>query len=95
MAFVVQDPSTKRHQPRDYLDRLEQRVNLLEEQLREAKSGQVPVPGRESDASWDADFDQSEGDDLASIVGWINRFPLTGSHWLTMDRKLLASQALR
>ncbi|KAM3523234.1 hypothetical protein NHJ13051_005210 [Beauveria bassiana] len=52
---------------RDYLDRLEQRVNLLEEQLREAKSGQVPVPGRESDASWDADFDQSEGDDLASI----------------------------
>ncbi|KAM3479562.1 hypothetical protein MY8738_005407 [Beauveria namnaoensis] len=61
MACVVQDPSTKRHQPRDYLDRLEQRVNLLEEQLREAKSGQVPVPGRESDASWDADFDQSEG----------------------------------
>ncbi|KAM3498926.1 hypothetical protein MY10362_007788 [Beauveria mimosiformis] len=58
--------------PRDYLHQLEQRVALLEEQLQEAKSGQAPAPGRESDASWDADLDRSEGDDLASMVGTLS-----------------------
>ncbi|KAM3498927.1 hypothetical protein MY10362_007789 [Beauveria mimosiformis] len=72
LTCVVEDPSTKRHQPRDYLHQLEQRVALLEEQLQEAKSGQAPAPGRESDASWDADLDRSEGDDLASMVGTLS-----------------------
>lgn len=66
-ACFIEDPSTKRQQPRDYLEQLEQRVAVLEDQLREAES----ATSRDT-ASWDANFDQSDADDLSSMIGTLS-----------------------
>ncbi|ETS86656.1 hypothetical protein PFICI_00484 [Pestalotiopsis fici W106-1] len=74
LACVIEDPSTKQHQPRHYLKQLEQRVITLEKQLQEAKSGPAwaSVPEREPTAFWDAEFEQSECDDLSSMIGTLS-----------------------
>lgn len=46
VACLVEDPITKRHQPRNYLEILENRVAHLESQLRSTGQNLVPSDGR-------------------------------------------------
>ncbi|KAF9879323.1 hypothetical protein CkaCkLH20_02866 [Colletotrichum karsti] len=81
---LVEDPVTKRHQPRNYLELLEQRVLTLERQLHETNSiltntcTPLDVPPLTADQSvtdsnrpTETDAD-SHADDLASMVGTLS-----------------------
>jgi hypothetical protein len=71
---------TKRHQPRNYLETLEQRVLLLEEQLRQAESGKAsepsPFSNTQSTFSDQTSSTTVEGplelDDLSSMIGTLS-----------------------
>ncbi|KAH7245335.1 fungal-specific transcription factor domain-containing protein [Fusarium tricinctum] len=79
-SCFVEDPLTKRHQPRNYLETLEQRVLLLEEQLRQAESCKASEPSPSSNTqSTFSDQTSSttveaplELDDLSSMIGTLS-----------------------
>ncbi|KAI9042021.1 Positive regulator of purine utilization [Aspergillus affinis] len=82
LVCLVEDPATKRHQPRNYLETLEQRVILLENMLQDARSSATsdsvpspngpPVanPGHASIAPVDDDRNDLGG--LPSIIGTLS-----------------------
>ena len=85
IVCLIEDPATKRHQPRNYLETLEQRVALLEGVLREVQpnaiSGYFPTgdsqqtqitsnEGQPNTRTTDDDVDSH--DDLATMVGTLS-----------------------
>lgn len=66
----MEDPATKRHQPRNYLETLEQRIAFLEGLLQEVSSHTSsdlgPSPGRELVE------DHQEVSDLSSMIGTLS-----------------------
>ncbi|KPM37048.1 hypothetical protein AK830_g9524 [Neonectria ditissima] len=81
LVCLVEDPATKRHQPRNYLETLEQRVNLLEGMLREARPSlaesisspnrQLNTNNRPSDTLTAGD-EHHELSDLSSMAGTLS-----------------------
>lgn len=79
MCFV-EDPTTKRQQPRNYLEQLEQRVLLLETQLREANWSAAcdlnTSPHSQRVTPFEhvstVDEDGHESDDLSSMIGTLS-----------------------
>lgn len=71
---------TKRHQPRNYLETLEQRILLLEEQLRQAESvkASVPSPSSNTQSTFSDEISTTtvegplELDDLSSMIGTLS-----------------------
>ncbi|KAJ4253809.1 hypothetical protein NW762_010204 [Fusarium torreyae] len=81
VACFIEDPLTKRHQPRNYLETLEQRVVLLEEQLRKARSSVADEPSPLANSQAIASPEQAstttvderyELDDLSSMIGTLS-----------------------
>lgn len=81
VVCFIEDPATKRHQPRNYLETLEQRVNFLEDQLREARSSVVSQPDSPTSGQLTANAgqvstvtvdDRREADDLSSMIGTLS-----------------------
>src|SRR5688572_5249926 len=78
----VEDPATKRHRPRNYVEQLEERVRLLELQLHEANSQSSTAcepSASQSSTLTEPDLEHTkEGytgdceDDLASMVGTLS-----------------------
>lgn len=80
IVCFVEDPTTKRQQPRNYLEQLEQRVLLLEKQLREANSStacdsNISQHGQSTEQFEQAstlDEDGRELGDLSSMIGTLS-----------------------
>ncbi|KAJ4033794.1 hypothetical protein NW761_006474 [Fusarium oxysporum] len=81
LGCFVEDPITKRHQPRNYLETLEQRVILLEAQLKKAQPSVTngPSPSASSQAASTSDQasttaidERFELDDLSSMIGTLS-----------------------
>ena len=79
VACVVEDPVTKRLQPRDYLETLEKRVMFLENVLQQMRQEDRPVPTTNAPLVREQSSSESESrsapadevDDLASKVGML------------------------
>ncbi|KAF4997118.1 hypothetical protein FDECE_12162 [Fusarium decemcellulare] len=82
LVCLVEDPATKRHQPRNYLETLEQRVVLLEGMLRELRSNaagesvtspSVHLPLHDQQpGNLATEEDPHELGDLSSMVGTLS-----------------------
>ncbi|KAM0288246.1 hypothetical protein ACHAPQ_009884 [Fusarium lateritium] len=80
VGCFIEDPLTKRHQPRNYLETLEQRVLLLEDQLRQTESKKAGEPSPSSNdqsvfsnqTSSTTIQEPPELDDLSSMIGTLS-----------------------
>ncbi|KAH7159549.1 fungal-specific transcription factor domain-containing protein [Dactylonectria estremocensis] len=82
IVCLVEDPATKRQQPRNYLEILEQRVELLEGMLRElqpssasessASPNTLAPAGNHQPSTATADEDHHDLSDLSSMVGTLS-----------------------
>ncbi|CAH0020493.1 unnamed protein product [Clonostachys rhizophaga] len=74
MLCLVEDPATKRQQPRNYLETLEERVRFLEDKLRESDlEGPTASPSNEPSTFYSrTGSEQHELSDLSSMIGTLS-----------------------
>lgn len=74
VVCLVEDPATKRQQPRNYLETLEERVRFLEDKLRESDlEGLTTSPSNEPSTLYSrTGSEQHELSDLSSMIGTLS-----------------------
>uniref|UniRef100_A0A8H7KA26 Xylanolytic transcriptional activator regulatory domain-containing protein n=1 Tax=Bionectria ochroleuca TaxID=29856 RepID=A0A8H7KA26_BIOOC len=74
LVCLVEDPATKRQQPRNYLETLEDRVRFLEGKLRESDlEGSTASPSNEPSTFYPrSSSEQHELSDLSSMIGTLS-----------------------
>ena len=75
----MEDPATKRHQPRNYLETLEERVAVLEGLLQQVRQPAASPPEAPSNPNETASKQNNEEDDLSDLSSKVGMLDLNAS----------------